>query len=323
MEGRLAQHPRHARALARRVLAEQPVPPVARTLDAGGVLVDRAERRIPERLQEVVRIGLGRPRDAHRADRLLAVVACLGQRPDAHPARALDVVDQVLIGRAAGVRPRGVNRVGERPCTHDGGHDDRASQLPAPRARPRQQQHAGDDEHRRQRVERRLQPSDPGPRVADDRQCLERAPVETPYEQVLLGVVQRQRERERRARPEVVRHHLDAGHDQHARPRGARLRDAREVLVQAVAHRARLVRHARERAKRRQAVLHAIEIVLGQQYGAEPLPLGHVRQLLEREIAGGEIGVHVDHRGDPLVRLRRVRRRSDQQPAERDEPRKT
>ena len=228
--------------------------------------------------------------------------------------------------------------MGERPCTHDGGdadgaqeqpgqpgatahHDDRASQLPAPRARPRQQQHAGDDEHRRQRVERRLQPSDPGPRVADDRQCLERAPVETPYEQVLLGVVQRQRERERRARPEVVRHHLDAGHDQHARPRGARLRDAREVLVQAVAHRARLVRHARERAKRRQAVLHAIEIVLGQQYGAEPLPLGHVRQLLEREIAGGEIGVHVDHRGDPLVRLRRVRRRSDQQPAERQQKR--
>src|SRR5439155_803884 len=74
-------------------------------------------------------------------------------------------------------------------------------------------------------------------------------------------------------------------------------------------HRARLVRHARQRAEWRQAVLHTVEVVLRHQHGGESLALGHVGQLLERELAGREVGVHVDDRGQPLVRLRGVRRR--------------
>src|SRR5439155_5874 len=81
---------------------------------------------------------------------------------------------------------------------------------------------------------------------------LERLPGEAEDEQVLLGVVGRHLERERRARPVVVWHHLHPGAAEHARVAPPRLGDrVEEAPDPAVEDGAFLARHAREGAERR------------------------------------------------------------------------
>ena len=98
--------------------------------------------------------------------------------------------------------------------------------------------------------------------------------------------------------------------------------------------RALLARHPRQRAERRQPVLHAEQIVLGEQQRTDALLVGQPHQPLEREVAGGQVGVDVQRRRArargpppaPATRQRRERGQDERAPPsppslrERDEP---
>jgi len=150
------------------------------------------------------------------------------------------------------------------------------------------------------------------------REGAQRRRVEAEDQQVLLRVVRGHVERQGRAAPEVVRERLDARDDQDARVARASLRHARQKVLDAgVEHRPLLVDHARERAKRRQAILDAQEVVLGDEQRADALPLGHAGQVLERDIAGREIRMDVQNRGNRLQRGGRHRERRGEHGEER------
>ena len=68
---------------------------------------------------------------------------------------------------------------------------------------------------------------------------------------------------------------------------------AGEVALERVADRALVPAHPHQRAERRQAVVHAQPVVLGQQQDADPLLIGQPHQPLQGEVAGGQVGVHV------------------------------
>src|SRR5438094_506186 len=326
-------------SVAERELAEQTIPAAAGALDARRVLVDRAEGRVPRRSQEIVRVRRRAPPDPDRAEPLLAVVARLGQRPHRGTARAIDVVDELLMGSQAQVlvgrvriddeRPApderqqtdaAQDRAGEPGAARD--DDDRAA-TPLQRAALRQkQQRARDDEHAGDNVERRRPADGRGVRVAGDRQRPERRGVgEAEHQQVFLRVVHHHVERQWRAGPVVVREHLDAGDDQDPRVGGARARDALQITLDpAREHRALLAGRAGERAKRQQAVLDAQQIVLGDEERANPLLFGQRGELLQREVARGEIGVDVKHRRKTLERDGRARDAGDEERQQQDAP---
>ena len=203
---------------------------------------------------------------------------------------------------------------GEGPAAHERDHRDGAEQragepaalldddhhpaeLLERAALEREQVDAWNEENPGQRVEHR-RPAEPADPVAGDRQRAKRRIVEAEDQDVLLRLVHLHVERQRRAGPVVVRQHLHAGDDQDARVGRARLRDTRQVGVDAeVEHRALLADRSRQRPERRQAVLDAQEIVLGEQQRADPLLLGHRGELLEGEIAGRQIGMQMENGG--------------------------
>src|SRR5438552_2511931 len=318
VERRLADGPRGAAPLAGRVLAEELVPAAAGQLEARRVLVDGPERRVAKGAHEVLGIRVRPPRDAQGTKPLLATVLDLRQRPDRHAGEFVDVVDERLMWDDAEVAIRGIGifaegpRARERERTHCA---EDSARKPAPAAnddngaanpleRPplgRQKERARDQEEAGDEVERGPPREPAGGRVPRHRERLERRSREAEDEQVLLLVVHRHVERQRRARPVVVGHHLHAGNDEHARVARSRLGDTvEEARGATVEDGARLARDPRERAERRQPVLDAEEVVLAQQERADAGLLGLGGQLVAREITCRERGVHVEHRGQPL-----------------------
>ena len=102
-----------------------------------------------------------------------------------------------------------------------------------------------------------------------------------------------------------MRQHFHAGDDQDTRVRRARLSDALEVAIDPeIEHRALVAKTTSQRPEWRQPVLDAQEVVLGEEERPDPLLLGHRGELLQREIAGGEIRMEMEHRRQPLERVR-------------------
>src|SRR6267142_2344301 len=264
------------------------------------------------------------PRDPDRAHPLLALVARLGERPYRRTAQPIHVVDQLLVRREAEIAVGWIRIEGEGPAADQRQQrdateeragepgaprddDDHAADLPEGPPRAREHVDAGNDEDGRQGVERRG-PAISADRVAGDRQRAERRRLlDAEDQQVLLRVVHRHVEGQRRAAPVIMRKHFDAGDDQDARVGRAGLRNARQVAVDPeVEHRALLADRAGQRSEGRQAVFDAQKVVLAEQQRPDPLLLGHRGELLEREVAGGQIGVEVEDRRQPVEALRRA-----------------
>jgi hypothetical protein len=71
------------------------------------------------------------------------------------------------------------------------------------------------------------------------------------------------------------------------------------------------VDEAGQRAEGGQAVVHAEQVVLGEQQRSDLLLLGGLGQGLEGQFAGAEVGVHVHNRRQPLQPRRRPGRGPD------------
>ena len=94
------------------------------------------------------------------------------------------------------------------------------------------------------------------------------------------------------------------------------LGDARQIALGGGPDRALLAANPGQRPEWRQRVLHAGQVVLGQQQRVDLLLIGETDEGLEREVAGGEIGVHVH---DAAHALERAGGRGGQREGERQE----
>jgi hypothetical protein len=187
VESRLAEAPGRPAPLAGREFEEEPIPPAAGLLEARGLRIEGAERRVPVSLEQIVGVRVGAPGHAHAGDRATALVGRLGKRPHGGAAEALDMVDERLVGGDAEILPGRIGVDGERPRPDQGGHahedqdpaqepgpapldHDRPADAHPPHAPHGEQRHPRHHQQRRQAIHQRLPPIEPHIRITDRRQ---------------------------------------------------------------------------------------------------------------------------------------------------------